>query len=89
MLTLTLVEAQEGLELGLFTSETLVSAFLAQIDAYEQAINAFTFRNPGALDAVRCSTARSCCCRPGNLLNCTALACAHMTFLSNAALAAQ
>ena len=56
-LTLSLVEAQEGLELGLFTSETLATAFLAQIDEFEPLLNAFTFRNPGALDAV--------CCRSG------------------------
>ena len=49
MTRLTIADTLAGLEAGTFTSELLVEAFLAQIEQYNDALNAFTFLNPFAL----------------------------------------
>ena len=59
MLTLTLLDALEGLQNGTFTSELLTAAYLAQIAKYESTYNAFTFFNDFALSQVFTS---ACAC---------------------------
>ena len=55
VLTLTLVDALDGLRNGTYTSELLTAAYLAQIAKYEGTLNAFTFFNNFALSQVRAS----------------------------------
>ena len=58
VLRITLADTLAGLKAGVFTSETLTKAFLAQIAKYEPLYNAFTFLNPFALSQARTSDRR-------------------------------
>ena len=55
MLTLTLADALDGLKSGIFTSETLTKAYLAQIVQHNDELNAFTFLNPFSLSQAHTS----------------------------------
>ena len=52
LVTLTLVDALDGLAAGTLTAELLTEAFLARIAVYEPTYNAFTAINEAALEQV-------------------------------------
>lgn len=58
VLTITMADILTALAAGAFTSETLTEAYLAQIEQYEEQLNAFTFLNPFALASARTSDRR-------------------------------
>ena len=78
---LTVAEALEGLAGGKFTSESLVLAYLVQIEKYEPFYNAFTFFNEFAIEEVRplspakCAPCLACCLWQHNFLASTGLDC--------------
>ena len=53
LIDLTVLDIQQGLETGEFTSEKLTASFLERIEKFEGIYNAFTYLNPDALEIAK------------------------------------